>query len=197
MKLNSCSTKDYENKSGLLTTAKQTQSNPILSASGGFKRRGSDYSAAGDEVVFGVIEDKALAGTGGELRLVEFDGHHTFIYLNELTRVGIDIRADFAEELTACNKFFGDKNVEPVCRDNPKTYFVPGAQCDGVFLCIDFAHVKWLTAGKTNTSSLAERIISDSFMCGYPVALHICYVTVLIKSGVGQDGAVVAFSGKT
>ena len=33
MNLTFYSTKDYENKSGLLTTVKQTQSNPILSAS--------------------------------------------------------------------------------------------------------------------------------------------------------------------
>jgi hypothetical protein len=33
MKLNFYSAKDYENKSGLLTTAKQTQSNPISKGS--------------------------------------------------------------------------------------------------------------------------------------------------------------------
>jgi hypothetical protein len=38
MNLTFYSTKDYENKSGLLTPGKQTQSNPILSASGGFVR---------------------------------------------------------------------------------------------------------------------------------------------------------------
>jgi hypothetical protein len=37
MSLTHYMTKEYENKSGLLTMEKQTQSNPILSASGGFK----------------------------------------------------------------------------------------------------------------------------------------------------------------
>jgi hypothetical protein len=39
MKLNHYTTNDYENKSGLLPTEKQTQTNPILSASGGLVRR--------------------------------------------------------------------------------------------------------------------------------------------------------------
>jgi hypothetical protein len=38
MDVNSILTKAYENKPRLRTPAKQTQSNPILSASGGFKR---------------------------------------------------------------------------------------------------------------------------------------------------------------
>jgi len=41
-------TSDYENKSGFLTTGKQTQSNPILSASGGFKRRTFGIGGAPD-----------------------------------------------------------------------------------------------------------------------------------------------------
>jgi hypothetical protein len=39
MNLNHYITKDYENKSGLLTMEKQTQSNPNLSASGGADRQ--------------------------------------------------------------------------------------------------------------------------------------------------------------
>jgi hypothetical protein len=39
MNLNLYYTKDYENKSPLRTPAKQTQTKPILSASGGFKGR--------------------------------------------------------------------------------------------------------------------------------------------------------------
>jgi len=39
------STNNYDNKSGLLTMEKQTQSNPILSASGGFVFFGIFYLA--------------------------------------------------------------------------------------------------------------------------------------------------------
>ena len=147
-------------------------------------RRGSYYSTAGDEVVFGIIEDKALAGTGGKLRLVEFDGHRIFIYINQFTRMGIDIGANLAEELTADNKLIWDKNVYLICADGAGTYLFLSAEGDSIFLSIYFAHVKGLTGGKTNASSLAEGEISNSFMCGYPVALHICYVTVLSSRGV-------------
>jgi hypothetical protein len=190
MKLNSCSTKDYENKSGLLTTAKQTQSNPILEGR-------SDYSTAGDEVVIGVIKDKSLAGTGSELRLVEFDGHRLFIYFGELAGMRIDIGANLSEELTADNKLFGDKGVYLICADGAGTYLFPCAKSDGVFLCIYFAHVKRLAGGEANTSSLTEGEIGDSFMFGNFTTLHISYVAGPSSRGVSQGVSIVSFTGKT
>ena len=56
MNLSSCSTKDYENEPRLRTPAKQTQSNPILSAIAGF------YEATAKENGEGGFKGQAAGG---------------------------------------------------------------------------------------------------------------------------------------
>ncbi len=137
-----------------------------------------------------------MAGTRGKLGLVKFNGHRIFIYLGEHAGVGIDIGTDFAEEFSACDKLGGDKDIYLICGDGAGTDLFFCAECDGVFLGVDFTDVKGNAACEANAPSLAKGVIGDSFMLGDFFALHISYIAALLKDSIGQYGAVVAFAGE-
>lgn len=154
------------------------------------------YCTACDDIIIVVIQHKPLARTWRELWLVEFHGDMSLPHIDKLALPGAAIRTNFAINMPVRNKLLGYKRINLVRPDSAKAYFFSCAQSYRVCLRTYPAHIKGSAAGKTNTLSLAKRIVRNAFMRTYYVALHVRYVTVSIGLGGCQGCPVVSFAGK-
>ena len=106
---------------------------------------GADGSAGDDDVVM-VVKDQALAGTGGELGLIEVDGY-LWAGLDHGTGGILARRANLAKQLLAGLKLFGAEDVDFAHGHPAVMGLLPGSQGNAVVLGTDGDYIKRLAGG--------------------------------------------------
>ncbi len=155
----------------------------------------SNYTP-GDNGLAVVVEDQSLAGTGGELGLIEFD-RCLGADLENGARAGLSWRADLAEQLPAWLELVGQKGVYAGHGYMAVVGLLAGSQGDAVVLGANASYVKGLGVGDAESAALAEGVIEDALVLAENLAGRIKYRAWTRSRLRAQSISVVALARET